>query len=203
MKALNIKQKGWLFKLATFGGMSDDASVIDWPTRKANKLLKKMYNEDVIGSDEYYSRLKQESRDINFCEFSRKVVYGLLLLTFFAFVASAVAFVITFGTAAVIMALLGHAALFKIHFWNMCLVLGTIEWSIVGIILFSFCAWWLIKEGIPNWINKHTRTLSDEEQKAKLARYGDKLKAKLAKRELRSAFWAAIHNKTCFKVDFD
>jgi hypothetical protein len=202
MKALNINQQGWLFKLAKFGGMSEDGQVTDWHIRRTNKLLLKMREEEVIDAREYYERRKCEERDINFCEFTRKVLRGVALGMFLAVVGLSLAFNTIFGTAALFIRFFGNQAILKEKFWHGMLATGTVQWILMLIVAVLFLGCYL-NENIPRWREKYRRVQTADELRKRKEEESDRLNAKLAKREVRSAFWAVVHNKACFKVDFE
>lgn len=199
MKALDIKENGWLTKLAKLGGMRDDFEVKDRGIVKDNKIVDNLYEEGHISYQEAYARKKDIWRQINFCEYVRYVIRGVLVGL------AAITCCLVVGTFticasyALIAWVFSDHTLFKIPFWQAMLALGVIAYSVAGIA----ALWYFGKKRFDAWRNKRN---SEQSALEKLDSFkvnrALELEMKLERRQVRAAFWGAIRNKTCFKVNF-
>jgi hypothetical protein len=187
MRALKIDPNGWVFKLATFGGFPEDGITLDKGIVKQNKLLYSLYLASNMGASEYQSRKKDEYRPANFCEFSRAIVWGIIVGLAIAIMIFSIAFAVIVGTGADIVWL--ASKLLHGHFYQVTWkeVIGFVVWGMAA--FFGACM--LAEYWSKQW--KLNRKESPEE--------ADELEEKIRKKELRQAFWGAIRNKTCFKVE--
>jgi len=189
MKALTVKRSGWAFKIAQFGGFPEDGVVTDKAIHHRNQLLYKLWMSDGIEHDEYQSRKQYPYRDANFCEFSRAILFGAIKGLCISLTLFLIGFLVLAGTIADI-AWVVHAIIHgKFLEPSVYAVIGFAVWGLA--VFFALCC--LIEFArqaiVNNWPNK-----TGEKEVALI-------QEKLRKKELRQAFWGAIRNKTCFKVE--
>lgn len=185
MKTLEIKLDGWLHSVAKIGGMKGNF-VEDKTIEKQNRILRKLYNDDHIDQDEYYEKLRDSTRPINFCEFTRHVLFGCLFVALCTSVAGTVTFWWIQGTWVLLswafhgFGVMTNDVKMSLTMWGVVFVLGAIISATV------FLRKWREEMGYRG-----------ESVDSKTAR---KLREKYRRREIRSAFWESIRNKTCFKM---
>jgi hypothetical protein len=188
MKALTVKRSGWSFKLAKLGDFPESGIVTDRGIAKQNNLLYKLWMRDAIQHHEYVSRRQETDRDANFCEFSRAIVFGLIKILFAAVVISALSIFVVGGTIADIVWIVDCLKGTHPPKWlDAFEAMGVAVWGIVAICFLGFLVSLALKSKLGQDDNP--------------SREAEAIKEKLRKRELRQAFWGAVRNKTCFKMN--
>ena len=199
MEALVVKERGILFKIARFGKMDEDGYITDKGIEKQNKLLRELYHGDAITSLEYTARKQDSWRPVNFCEFSRYVLWGVFLGLAAVVTVGALATWVIGGTVATIYWLFtGHvwAIVNNGHGWYSGFVFsGLFLWAMLVVAGIG----WGIDAGIRTYRKIRRKRLNVAMQAPEIA----KVEERLRRRQLRRAFWDSIRNKTCFKIKFE
>lgn len=197
MKPLVINHSGILFKLAKIGGMKASATIKDKAIEKNNELLDEALYKRAITVEEYHSRYQDYIRPLNFCEFTRRVVLGGVLFGLMLLAISILAIVMLLGTISIGMwvyqgfpnpDLLGK-------FWGSMFGLGVVCWCGTSV-LTMLLTWVRFQDEIKDFVKKILRI------KPKTPLTAEQLQEKIRQKDVRSAFWLALRNKTCFKVEF-
>lgn len=199
MNALKIKKSGWMWKLALFGGMPQDGQVTDRNTVKFNRLVRAKYDANEISYDEKNQSMRDTERPIDFCDFTRFILFafakGLALAALAVFLAVFAVFPVLDFFYWVVMGFLGHG--WEMSDWQKggACIAGVA--SGIGLIILIIYHWNNICRGV-YWVFRKAVPPSDKSYKQVRL---EKAQAAYNRSEVAKAFFQSVKGKTCFKME--
>lgn len=198
MNALKIKKTGFLRKLARQGGLPSDGMVPDKTNLKYNRLLRAQYDANEISYDQMKGQQRDSERPVDFCDFTRFTLIGLIKWLVISLVVGAVG-------ALVVGPMLGF--IFACAKWalgygwavNKYQEAGGYAWG-CALVVGSVVAFAMNRDEIFDFLLRPFERFKSK--KSRQERQLEKAQAAYNRAEVAKAFLVTMKGKTCFKMEF-